>query len=69
MTLPAPLGVLRDEQGPPASARPWAVSERYGTPYRTTLVTGVFVAILTFDFSLKTLAEFVKIGTLFLSCS
>jgi APA family basic amino acid/polyamine antiporter len=42
-----------------------AVSKRYGSPYRTTLVTGIVVAALTFVFPLKTLAELVNIGTLF----
>jgi APA family basic amino acid/polyamine antiporter len=41
------------------------LSERFGTPYRTTLVTGAVVAVLTFLLSLKTLAELVNIGTLF----
>jgi APA family basic amino acid/polyamine antiporter len=42
-----------------------AVSKRYGSPYRTTIVTGLVVAALTFFFPLKTLAELVNIGTLF----
>jgi basic amino acid/polyamine antiporter, APA family len=42
-----------------------AVSKRFGTPYRTTLVTGLAVALITFLFPLKTLAELVNIGTLF----
>ncbi len=41
------------------------LSERFGTPYRTTLVTGVVVAALAFFASLKTLSEMVNIGTLF----
>jgi basic amino acid/polyamine antiporter, APA family len=41
------------------------LSERFSTPYRTTLFTGVVVAVLTFLLSLKTLAELVNIGTLF----
>jgi APA family basic amino acid/polyamine antiporter len=41
------------------------VSKRYGTPYRTTIITGIVVAALAFFFPLKTLAELVNIGTLF----
>ena len=41
------------------------VSERFGTPYRTTIVTGFAVALVTFLFPLKVLAEMVNIGTLF----
>ncbi|MGI8863782.1 MAG: amino acid permease [Solirubrobacteraceae bacterium] len=56
------FAMSRDRLLPPAFS---AVSERFGTPYRTTLVTGVAVAALTFFFPLKTLAELVNIGTLF----
>src|SRR3978361_523284 len=47
---------------PPAFAR---VSERFQTPYRTTLVTGVAVAALAGLLSLDPLADLVNIGTLF----
>ena len=57
--------LLRHEPGPAAPTGFSAVSERFGTPYRTTLFTGVAVAALTFFFPLKTLAELVNIGTLF----
>ena len=56
------FAMSRDRLLPPIFS---AVSERFGTPYRTTLVTGVAVAALTFFFPLKTLAELVNIGTLF----
>jgi APA family basic amino acid/polyamine antiporter len=41
------------------------VSPRFGTPYLTTITTGVVVAALAFFFSLGTLADLVNIGTLF----
>jgi basic amino acid/polyamine antiporter, APA family len=56
------FAMSRDRLLPPIFS---AVSERYCTPYRTTIVTGVVVAALTFFFPLKTLAELVNIGTLF----
>ncbi|HEY2771930.1 MAG TPA: amino acid permease [Solirubrobacteraceae bacterium] len=56
------FAMSRDGLLPPVFSR---VSARYGSPYRTTLVTGVAVAALTFFFPLKTLAELVNIGTLF----
>ncbi len=42
-----------------------AVSPRFGTPLRTTILTGVVVAGLAGFVSLTTLAELVNIGTLF----
>ncbi len=56
------FAMSRDRLLPPAFAQ---VSERFGTPYRTTLVTGGAVAALTFLLSLDTLADLVNIGTLF----
>jgi APA family basic amino acid/polyamine antiporter len=41
------------------------VSERFQTPYRSTVVTGVAVAVLSALLSLDTLADLVNIGTLF----
>jgi basic amino acid/polyamine antiporter, APA family len=56
------FAMSRDRLLPPVFSQ---VSKRYGTPYRTTIVTGIAVAALTFFFGLKTLAELVNIGTLF----
>jgi APA family basic amino acid/polyamine antiporter len=56
------FAMSRDRLLPPVFS---SVSERFGVPYRTTLVTGVAVALLAFFFSLKTLSELVNIGTLF----
>jgi APA family basic amino acid/polyamine antiporter len=56
------FAMSRDRLLPPAFAQ---VSERFQTPYRTTLVTGVAVAALATLLSLDTLADLVNIGTLF----
>jgi basic amino acid/polyamine antiporter, APA family len=56
------FAMSRDRLLPPVFSQ---LSERFGTPYRTTLVTGVVVALLAFFASLKTLSEMVNIGTLF----
>jgi APA family basic amino acid/polyamine antiporter len=56
------FAMSRDRLLPPVFSR---VSERFGSPYRTTIITGIVVAALTFLFPLKTLAELVNIGTLF----
>src|SRR6185312_8879835 len=47
---------------PPAFAK---VSPRFGTPLRTTIVTGVAVAVISTFVPLSELAELVNIGTLF----
>jgi APA family basic amino acid/polyamine antiporter len=41
------------------------VSERFGTPIRTTMTTGVVVAVISTFVPLSELAELVNIGTLF----
>jgi APA family basic amino acid/polyamine antiporter len=41
------------------------VSERFGTPIRTTITTGVAVAIISTFVPLSELAQLVNIGTLF----
>ena len=46
-------------------ARFAAVHPRYGTPYKITIFTGVFVAFLAAVVPLEELAELVNIGTLF----
>ena len=56
------FAMSRDRLLPPAFAR---VSERFQTPYRTTLVTGSVVAVLATVLTLDTLADLVNIGTLF----
>jgi APA family basic amino acid/polyamine antiporter len=56
------FAMSRDRLLPPVFA---SVSERFQTPYRTTLVTGVAVAALAALVPLKTLADLVNIGTLF----
>jgi APA family basic amino acid/polyamine antiporter len=56
------FAMSRDRLLPPAFS---SVSERFGTPYRTTVATGVVVAALAFFVSLDTLADLVNIGTLF----
>jgi len=56
------FAMSRDRLLPPAFSH---VSERFGTPYRTTIVTGIVVAALAALVSLDTLADLVNIGTLF----
>ncbi|MBA2322885.1 MAG: amino acid permease, partial [Pseudonocardiales bacterium] len=56
------FAMSRDRLLPPAFS---AVSERFGTPIRTTITTGVVVAVLSTFVPLSELAELVNIGTLF----
>jgi APA family basic amino acid/polyamine antiporter len=56
------FAMSRDRLLPPGLA---AVHPKYGTPYKITLITGVFVAVLAGVVPLGTLAELVNIGTLF----
>ncbi|SDC48953.1 amino acid/polyamine/organocation transporter, APC superfamily (TC 2.A.3) [Geodermatophilus telluris] len=56
------FAMSRDHLLPPGMA---AVHPRYGTPYKITIGTGVFVAVLAGFLPLGTLAELVNIGTLF----
>lgn len=42
-----------------------AVHEKFKTPYKTTLLTGIFVSLLAGFIPLRVLAELVSIGTLF----
>ena len=56
------FAMSRDRLLPPVFS---TVSQRFRTPHRTTMVTGVVVAALAFFLPLKTLAELVNIGTLF----
>ena len=56
------FAMSRDHLLPPVFSR---VSKRFKTPYRTTIATGIAVALLAFFVELTTLAELVNIGTLF----
>jgi APA family basic amino acid/polyamine antiporter len=56
------FAMSRDHLLPPVFS---AVSKRFRTPYRTTIATGIAVALLAFFIDLETLAELVNIGTLF----
>jgi APA family basic amino acid/polyamine antiporter len=56
------FAMSRDRLLPPAFSR---VNQRFGTPVRTTIVTGVVVALLSAFVPLSELAELVNIGTLF----
>jgi basic amino acid/polyamine antiporter, APA family len=56
------FAMSRDRLLPPGFS---TVSERFGTPVRTTILTGVVVALLATFVPLSDLAELVNIGTLF----
>jgi APA family basic amino acid/polyamine antiporter len=56
------FAMSRDRLLPPVFAK---VSPRFGTPVRTTVLTGVVVALLSTFVPLTELAELVNIGTLF----
>jgi APA family basic amino acid/polyamine antiporter len=56
------FAMSRDRLLPPALAR---VHPRYGTPYKITIFTGIFVAFLAAVVPLEELANLVNIGTLF----
>jgi len=56
------FAMSRDRLLPPAFSK---VNQRFGTPVRTTVITGVVVAILSTFVPLTELAELVNIGTLF----
>jgi APA family basic amino acid/polyamine antiporter len=56
------FAMSRDRLLPPAFAK---VSPRFGTPIRTTITTGVAVALISTFVPLTELAELVNIGTLF----
>jgi APA family basic amino acid/polyamine antiporter len=56
------FAMSRDRLLPPRFAK---VSERFGTPIRTTVTTGVVVALISTFVPLTELAELVNIGTLF----
>ena len=56
------FAMSRDRLLPPAFA---AVSPRFGTPIRTSIMTGVVVAVISTFVPLTELAALVNIGTLF----
>ena len=56
------FAMSRDRLLPPKFSK---VSDRFGTPIRTTLTTGVVVALISTFVPLTELAELVNIGTLF----
>jgi len=56
------FAMSRDRLLPPTFAK---VSPRFGTPLRTTMLTGVVVAAISMFVPLTALAELVNIGTLF----
>jgi APA family basic amino acid/polyamine antiporter len=56
------FAMSRDRLLPPSFAK---VSQRFGTPIRTTVTTGVVVAVISTFVPLTELAELVNIGTLF----
>ena len=56
------FAMSRDRLLPPVFAK---VSPRFGTPVRTTILTGVAVALISTFVPLTELAELVNIGTLF----
>ncbi|MGH3772917.1 MAG: amino acid permease [Pseudonocardiaceae bacterium] len=56
------FAMSRDRLLPPAFS---AISQRFGTPIRTSIMTGVVVALISTFVPLTELAELVNIGTLF----
>jgi APA family basic amino acid/polyamine antiporter len=56
------FAMSRDRLLPPVFAK---VSPRFGTPYRTSLLVGIVVALIAALVPLTELAELVNIGTLF----
>jgi APA family basic amino acid/polyamine antiporter len=56
------FAMSRDRLLPPVFAK---VSPRFGTPLRTSILTGVAVAVISMFVPLTSLAELVNIGTLF----
>jgi APA family basic amino acid/polyamine antiporter len=57
------LAMARDGLVPPSFFA--AIHERFRTPWKATILTGIFVSILASFLPLRVLAELVNIGTLF----